>query len=215
MRVVQSYALMFAVFVAAALGGISCGHHGGGTLAAITVTPGHAQVAAGGRVQFTATAIFTDGTAILWTSAVTWRTSDNSAVTIGNDLSTFGLATSLGVTTIKAVTIIATDVANNISGYATLIVTPTPLVSLSLTPVDAIISAGTPTQFKATGTYADGTASDVTDFVNWQSSNNHVATVSTEIGSKGRAEGVGIGQAMITAIDPSTNAEGRTSLRVE
>lgn len=51
------------------------------------------------------------------------------------------------------------------------------LVSISITPPSASILQGTPANFTANGTFADGSDADVTSLATWTSSNTSVATV--------------------------------------
>src|SRR5215471_11952131 len=75
--------------------------------------------------------------------------------------------------------------------------TPT-LQSIQVTPAMPTINLGktAPTQqFKATGTFSDGTTKDLTSIANWLSSNNAVATINTT----GLVTGVAVGSTTISA----------------
>src|SRR5579871_1332004 len=69
------------------------------------------------------------------------------------------------------------------------------IASIALNPASASVLTGSSVQFSATGTYTDGSVSNVTSLVTWSSSNNAVATVS----SAGLAYAAGPGTAAITA----------------
>jgi hypothetical protein len=196
-----------------------CSSRQSGKLIQVTVTPANSIVTAGSTRQFQALAIFSDGTTLDWTSAVTWSTSDETMVAIGNSLGTYGLATALATSVSgTTVTVTATDKVNFISGAATLMLTTTPLWDISVTPIDQfiIISAGTRTtmQYQATGTCTDGSTVDLTSLASWSSSHEAVATVSDTEGSKGRVTAVGGGTTLITANEPLAGVSGFTSLSV-
>ncbi|HUJ17316.1 MAG TPA: Ig-like domain-containing protein [Nitrospirota bacterium] len=207
-------ALALIAIVAAAF---SCVGHSG-KLAVIEVTPSETRMTEGATQQLLATAIFTDGSSLNWTSAATWVSSDPSVATVGNVIGTFGLVTATSFTT-GFITIQAIDVVNNVSGSATLIVTHTPLIAITVQqalPILAILPTGTTKQFTATGVYADSSEQhDLTDLVSWSSSNPAVATVSDSSGSQGIVTAIGAGSAIITAIDSGTNISGFTIVNVQ
>lgn len=62
------------------------------------------------------------------------------------------------------------------SGGSTPPPTTVTLVSISVTPAAPSIVVGKTQQFKATGTYSDGTTKDLTSTANWLSATASVAT---------------------------------------
>ena len=74
-------------------------------------------------------------------------------------------------------------------------VTDATLNAITLTPEEATIAQGTTLQFQAEGAYTDGAIMDITDIVNWQSSDNGIGIVDID----GVAEGIAPGQAEIIA----------------
>lgn len=150
MKILRYGSIATVALLAAAIGFMSCAN--GGKLESIRVTPADPTIARGTHLQFSALAIFSNGTAIDWTTAAIWSSSDATAVTVGNALGTYGLATSLvtGTTTTGTFTITATDTANHISGTATLYITDPQ--SIAITPANPYMATGTAHQFKATAT---------------------------------------------------------------
>ena len=69
------------------------------------------------------------------------------------------------------------------------------LTSISVSPASSNLLTGTTQQYRATGTFQDGTQKDITQNVTWSSSNDSIAKV---VG-KGLVEGLAAGQAIITA----------------
>ncbi|MBI5365267.1 MAG: Ig-like domain-containing protein, partial [Planctomycetes bacterium] len=86
------------------------------------------------------------------------------------------------------------------------------LLALSVTPSNPTIALGTTRQFTATGTWSDGTIDDLTALAQWSSADAAAGTISTTIGSRGLATGVGMGSTTITATFSGRN--GSTMLTV-
>ena len=209
MKTFRSYILVLAVPLVASLGLMSCLH--GGTISSIIVTPVNATMANDTTLQFTATARFTDGTTLNWSSAVDWKSSNTEVAIVSNTTGSNGYATSVAAgTTI----ITATDLTNNLSGNATLTVNNNQ--SLTVTPASQVISMGTTTQlqFTAAEIFTPGTVLDVTTLVFWSSSNPGVASISNASGSIGLANAVAVGTTSITATDLVTNITGTATLTV-
>jgi hypothetical protein len=220
LRYVRYGSIAAFVLLAAAIGFMSCSR--GGTLASIRITPADPTIATGTTQQFTATAIFSNGSTIDWTTAATWSSSDATALSMGNALGTYGLATSLvtGTTTTGMFTITATDTANDISGTVTLYVTDPQ--SIAITPANPYMAIGTTHQFRATATLlmsdlTNTTTQNITSFATWTTSSDIVATVSDTAGSKGSLKSVDTGTTDIRAAimtSLSTTVVGSTTLTV-
>lgn len=212
MKIVKYFILGTAVLLMVAIGLMSCRRSG--KLQAIEVTPANAIIPADFPPQpFTATAIFSDGSTLNWTTASTWSSDDKSIAIVSNVTGSNGFVTAR---TASTTAITATDTANNISGHVILTVTTLPVISIAIEPIDAIISTGTTTQFKATGTFADASQPmDFTNTVTWSSSNTGVATISNTAGSNGLATAAAAGTTIITATDPATHVFENTTLTVE
>ncbi|HJU84234.1 MAG TPA: Ig-like domain-containing protein, partial [Holophagaceae bacterium] len=155
-------------------------------LTSLALTPANPSIAAGTTQQFKATGTFSDGTKQDVTPNVIWASGTPAVATID----AAGLASGL---TAGASTISATSGA--ISASTTLTVTSATLVSLAVTPGTATIAVTTGQQFKATGTFSDGSTQDLSTQATWNSSAPSVATVDT----KGFASGLAAGGASITA----------------
>ncbi len=202
------------VMVVVTLG--SCGNKSG-KLSTILVTPSQTMIARGSSQQFNATAIFSDGAMITWTSAATWSSSDGSAVTMSNNFGTYGVASSLATGTTRTVTITATDSVNHISGSVQMIVAD-PL-SIMVVPANPIMAAGTTHQFTATGILADlasGASSTVSagltslPTISWSSNDESIA----QVGTKGLVTALAPGSATIMAQDLVTGVSGTTLVTV-
>jgi len=151
----------------------------------------------GASQQFTATGQFSDGSSHALTTSLTWSTSDASVASI----SSTGLANALvaGVVTITAQ-------SGTITGTATLNVTAAAanLMSIIVAPATSSIPVNTTQQFSATGSYADGSRSDLTALVTWNSSSTAVATVDINGIATGVAPGTSTVSASIGGVTGST-----------
>lgn len=213
-RLVASLLVASLLFLTAAgLGG--CGTSN--TLSAIAVSPTAPVVAPGAAQQLLVTAIFSNGMTVpLWTR-VTWASSNPAVASVGTN----GLVTGIveGTAVITATDIGHPDIIHSVT------VSVTKLISITIAPADATISAGTGTQFTATGNYtlsSDGTPTawsptwppDLTTLVSWVSASTSIALISNETGSQGIATAVSAGTTTITATDPATGITGTATLTV-
>jgi hypothetical protein len=73
------------------------------------------------------------------------------------------------------------------------------LVDLQVSSDGTLVGTGQTTAFHALGRFDDGLESDVTEDATWLSSNDGVATVSNDLGSRGVVTGTGSGIATVTA----------------
>jgi len=169
------------------------------TLVSIAVTPANPSIAKGTTQPFMATGTYSDNSTANLTSTVTWASADPGVATISSG----GLATSVdaGTSSISAT-------SGAVTGSTTLTVTPPPLVSIAVTPVNPSIVVGGTQPFTATGTYADSSTEDLTSTVTWASADPGVATIS----SGGLATGVNAGTSSISA--KSGAVSGSTTLTV-
>lgn len=61
-------------------------------------------------------------------------------------------------------------------------ISPPTLASITITPMNPTVVAGSPQQFVATGTYSDGSTQNITAAVTWSSSNTTEATIGANTG---------------------------------
>jgi hypothetical protein len=181
-------------------------------LTGIEITPQDAELQVGITQQYEAAGAFSDDSIQDITTLAVWESSDTDVASIDNA----GLATTLdpgtdnvssgmrrvGITTISAVW-------QEIEASTSLLVTGAILNAITITPDEASLAQGTAVQYQAEGVYTDGTTQDITEIVNWHSSDNGIAIVDTE----GLAEGIASGQAEISAsFDVDGNAISATAL---
>jgi hypothetical protein len=164
----------------------------------ITVTPTSASIPLGTTQQFTASGTFTDGSVQDVTGVVTWSCTAHSVATVN--------ATGLAGTLSTGPTNITASLGSIVSNSASLTVLPAVLQSIAITPANTTIALGTTQQLVATGIFSDGSTQDLTSTVDWSSSDNTVAAVSTA----GLASSVATGTVAIFAA--SGSATGSTGL---
>ncbi len=165
------------------------------TLVSITVTPVNPTVHPTQTKQFTATAVYSNGSTANVTASAVWTSSTTTVATISSS----GLATAvaLGGTTITATW-------SGLSGSTTLTVVPWPtLVSINVTPANPTVDVGQTLHFTATGVYSDGTTANLTNTATWSSSATAFATIAAGVAT-GVAPGVTTIMATSGAISGST-----------
>lgn len=160
-------------------------------------------------VQFNASGTYSDGSTGTndLTQSVTWSSSNSSVATISNSTGTPPLSpnTKGQATTVAPGTTTISAAQGSIAATATFTVNNACLVSMSVTSPDASVSAGRTEQFKAMGTYTDGSKQDITASVAWDSSDHTVATVSNSSGSEGLATTYTVSQATQVSITAAQN----------
>ena len=172
-------------------------------LTGITVTPADPSIALGLAQQFIATGSYASDPDQDITGSVTWSSFDTNVATVNS-----GLAVSVTMGGPGAIT----AASGAIPGSTTLTVTAKELVSIAVTPVTpTIVQGGNTGQFTATGTYTDGSTTDITATVVWASS---VTGVADFITTPGEVTSAATGSTTITATDGATSIVGSTALYV-
>jgi hypothetical protein len=171
-------------------------------LMSIAVGPAGTTIVVGHSLQFQAIGTFSDGSIKDITSSVGWSSSATNIVSISDT----GLANALigGVPPggpPAEVTITAT--LGSVSG-STLTVTDN-LTSIAVSPSSVTLNVGAQQTFTATGSYQDGTTSDVTSLVVWSSSNTNVLTIVASGAGAGTATAVAVGAVTVTAAENGIN----------
>jgi len=158
----------------------------------ITVTPASRFMTVGDTPQqYTATAVTGNGASSDVSSTATWTSSNTSVATV----SSTGLVTAVAAGT-------ANIIANSggAEGSSPLNVTASTLNSITISPANSTVVAGSTLQFNATGNFKDPPTQDITSLVTWTSSDTTIATISTS----GLATGVKAGTVTITATATAT-----------
>lgn len=224
MNILKFCVASIVALVLAAAGITSCMR--GGTLSRITVTPANSTIAAGTRHPLTATAFFTDGTSLNWTTAVVWASSDSAAMSVSNARGENGLASSLTSTGMFVIT--ATDEVSHISGTTEVSVTE-PL-SIAITPANPHMAINTKHDFIAVAELeellSNGTTSIIEQYltsspsITWSSSDTLIAAITSQAttsisgGNSIVTAGEAAGVATISVNDLVSGKTGTTTLTV-
>jgi len=160
------------------------------TLKSIAVSPVNPTVPVGRRLQLTAMGTFDDGSVLDLSDTVAWTSSSTATATVNAQ----GIVT---VTGQGSATITAAE--NNISGTTTITASPgsVTLVSINVDPDNPTMRPGDRLQFKAIGTFSDGTSHELTSTLTWTSSETQVAFIAED----GLCTALAHGTSTITAID--------------
>ncbi|MBI5502017.1 MAG: Ig-like domain-containing protein [Deltaproteobacteria bacterium] len=150
-----------------------------GGLESIQITPASAAIGVGMTQRYLAIGVWASGTSEDLTADVEWTSSDPDVATI--DLDGVATGAAAGTTTITA------SLVGLTSNDAELTITDDRVVEIVVAPLSATLHAGSTetAAFTATAIYPDATAADVTELAVWTSSDESVATVSNEPGSRG------------------------------
>jgi hypothetical protein len=170
-------------------------------LISVAVTPAAPSVAIGATQQFTATAVYSDGSARDVTRIAAWN-SATPAVAIVNATSGITVGVTPGTSAITA----AFEGKN---GAATLTVLPAKLVSIAVAPATQVLNVGNSQQYTAIGTFDNNTTRDITAVSTFASASPAVATVAA---SGGMALAKAPGAAVISAT--SNGLTGSATLNV-
>jgi hypothetical protein len=180
-------------------------------LVSYVISPRFPSLSLGKIQQLSVNGIFTDQSKKNLTNTSKWSIADPKIAKISNVLDKKGVITSLAT---GSTTISVKDTQTNISVTTTLIVTAAELVSMSISPAHAIIPLGQKKQLSVTGTLSDGSNIDLTQNVNWMSSNLSVAMVGNTPGQKGNVFSKTTGVSVITIKDPATGIKGTSKISV-
>lgn len=140
-------------------------------LTGITISPQDTEFQAGVTLQYSAAGTFSDGSVQAVTALAAWESSDPDIATIDSA----GLATTLrtGTSTIRGTW-------QGLEATADLLVTGATLTSIAVMPSEGAVAQGTTMEFVAEGTFSDDSILDITDIVEWQSSDTSVGIINVE-----------------------------------
>jgi uncharacterized protein YjdB len=161
------------------------------TLVQVVVSPIAPSVPIGQHPHFTAMAIYSNNASQNVTGQAQWSSS-SPAVAAFNGQPGVATALAAGTTTITAT-------FQGKSGTTPLTVTSAVPVSISVTPIDPTLAAGSSQNFTAMAIFSDNSSQNVTAQATWTSSNANVLGVGDQGPQKGRAKALSAGSAVVTA----------------
>jgi len=162
------------------------------TLEAINISPSSSSIPKGSRKKFTAIAHYRDGSQAELVCEVTWTSSNPAVAPIDAE----GIATAAndGPSTLQAT-------FQHACATTTVLVVPVAPVALAISPADPAIDVNGNSQFKVLAARSDDSVEDVTDEVNWTSSNSVVAKIAPSGLAHGQAQGGStIGAELMTSL---------------
>ena len=162
------------------------------TLQSIALTPSTTVLAPASTLTYQAVGTYSDGTTEYIASLSTWTSSAPTVVSITQS----GIATGQSAGTAN----ITATYQGVTSNSAVVLVTSSPLISISILPSPGQVPEGVALQFAATGHFADTTTQTLTTNVTWASSQPSIATISNAMGQLGLAKGVTAGMTSISAV---------------
>jgi uncharacterized protein YjdB len=173
------------------------------TVKMVTVTAPSPTVPVGLRQQYTATAVYTDGSNKTVTGSATWETLNVNVARVSNLAGSQGL-----LTAVAAGTTMVTARYEGVVGSATVQVTAAVLSALAISPANERVALKGQVKFFARGLYSDGSNRDLTTEVAWSSSMPTIASISNADGTRGYASALAVGdttiQATLSGITQST-----------
>ena len=199
-----------AVTVTASYLGVTGSTHVTITSAVITslsVTPAAVAVPIGTRRQFTAQAIFSDGSSRDVTGLSTWTSSSVGVAQVSDTPGSRGFTTALAP---GAASLSATYMG--ITGTGAITVTPATLTTVQVTPFLPAVAVGTTIQLMATGIFSDGTSMGLTGACTWTSAAPAVAAVSDAAGTRGRVTALAAGTAVVSATCRGVTGSGTVTV---
>src|ERR1700675_757128 len=175
------------------------GTGGGASLTAVTLTPINPTLTLSlsppAMRQFVATGQYSFGNPQDITNQLTWVSANTTVATMDNK----GVATAVGSGRVIISGSIQDPVSLKIFQVSTILTVVPQLTGITISPASAQIARGTTQQFKATGTYNDGTSPDITALVTWNSAQPAIATISASPGTQGLALAASPGSTSISA----------------
>ncbi|MDO2949802.1 beta strand repeat-containing protein [Aeromonas simiae] len=155
------------------------------TVSSIEIGASSTSLAAGSKTQLSAKATLSDGSVQDVSSQVSWSSSDANVATV--NASGQVTAVNPGSATIHAQ-------LNGVTQDLAITVTPATVASIDLKATDSTLALGLSTQLQALATYSDGNVVDVTNQVNWGSSDTGVLGVD----ANGKVTALGVGNATVS-----------------
>jgi uncharacterized protein YjdB len=171
----------------------------------LDVNPDHRTIDQGATTFGTCVATFANGATKNYTQRVEWSSSDPAIASVSNVDGERGKITgnAPGTIVLRARDPV-TGIDSNDSGQNGEITVLGPLESIELTPTTATDTVGDERFFTAKGHFAGGTEQNITQDVDYSSTDTQVAQPTNEVGKKSRVLAVGAGVATIRATDPKS-----------
>lgn len=179
-----------------------------GALVGISLKPSSVFLVQGASRHLTAIGSFSDGSTSNYTQRVIYSSSDEAVATVTNTDGNRGLVEAVGAGDAQ---ISAQDPVTSITAPAINVHVAGVLQSIRLQPASKFLKLGGTENLTAIGSFSDGSESNLTQKVEYESSDQAVATVTNTEGHKGLVTAVGLGSAVITARDATSGISSHDS----
>lgn len=163
-------------------------------LQSIAIESEQASLAKGMNQKLIARGTYSDASTKDITKQVTWQSSDSGILTIANNATESGLMRAINVGQSQI-----TASLGQLSVQGSFEVTDAVLTGIQVTSTVSQLNVKATTAASATATYSDNSTQNVTDQVNWTSSNQSVASVGNNTLNKGKVTALAVGNANISA----------------
>lgn len=167
------------------------------------------QLPLGTTLELTAKGFYSDGSENELTESGDWSSDKPSVISVMNHSGSKGRITAVSL---GEASITFTDTQSETSKTIALTVTSPRLKAIQIDPIKSKIYLGEIQQFKAIGEYTDGTTKDITESVEWESSDPILSSIRNNQGRKGLSTAHTVGSSIITATDISTKITGKAKI---
>jgi hypothetical protein len=181
----------------------------GKELVSINIETDSLEIPLGAKLTLKAIGLFSDGSREDITESGTWSSEAPAVIAVMDNPGKKGgvTAASMGMASITF-----SDAPSENRKTISLSVTSPKLKSIRIDPISPVIYLGDMQQFKAIGEFTDGTRKDMTESVEWNSSDPTLASIRNNPGRKGLATVLAVGSSIITAIHPETKTTGKADI---
>jgi trimeric autotransporter adhesin len=172
-----------------------------GMLDSIALTPVSATHVVGESEFYTAIGHYSDGSTMNLTQHVDYQSDDSTIAVAAN---TPGIKSKVDAVGPGVATISAKDSTTGVTSNSATLTVLGPLESITLAPLTATRAVGEVQHYTATGHYTGGATKNLTQSVDYDSSDPTVALAANPAGDKSRINAVGPGTATISATEPTS-----------
>lgn len=166
-------------------------------LSSVEIFPLQLNLANNTNQKFFATGIYSDNTSLDLTEQVTWGSSDDEILLVGNEKRNKGMAQALKTGKVY-LSAILTGIAEK--GASTALTVSDPILStIQVNPKNTKFAVNLKKQFSAVGIFSDNYIQDLTDSVIWSSSVESALKINNAEQDKGSATSLTAGTTVVTA----------------
>lgn len=166
--------------------------------ASLKMSPGETLLPKSIHMNFRLYGVYTDASEHELTRSATWSSSNAALAEVGNGGPTSGALTNKYAGS-SATTVTVSAALGSSSATAAVLLTPSALSSIAITPATVEVAPFRTIRLRAFGQFNDGGSVDLSELVSWSSDAKSVASVANAEGSKGLVSSLTEGTATISA----------------